>query len=91
MKIAIAALCMLTLVGCATTDGRVLSLTSGKPVTETLVLSKCPALKKYSKEQLEKAALELEGQVPGSIVAKMVVDYGQLREACRAIEKQLKR
>jgi hypothetical protein len=81
---------MLTLAGCAHTDGRVLSL-SGKPVTETLVLSKCPALKKYSKEQLQKAADELAGTVPDSVVAKMVIDYGQLREACRAIEKQIKR
>jgi hypothetical protein len=86
----LAALMMLTLAGCATTDGRVLSLTNGKPVTETLVLSKCPALKKYSKEQLEKAAIELQGMVPDSVIAKMVVDYGQLREACRAIQKKLK-
>lgn len=91
MKAFVAAICMLFLAGCVSPDGKVLSLTNSRPVTETIVLSKCPALKKYTKEQLQQAAAELESQVPNSIVSKMVIDYGQLREACRAIEKQLKK
>lgn len=46
----------------------------------------CPALKSYSKEFQQKAAAELKKS--GVIVNQLVTDYGQLRAACRALEKQ---
>lgn len=56
-----------------------------------LVITKCPVLVKYSPEQLKEAAAELRGLPEKSQIAKMTIDYGKLRDACRAIEKKLKR
>lgn len=56
-----------------------------------LVITKCPILTKYSPEQLKAAAKELRNLPSESQVAKMVIDYGKLRDACRAIEKKLRK
>jgi len=67
---------------------------SVKPAQEqklALVINKCPILTKYSPEQLKAAAQELRGLPSESQISKMVIDYGKLRDACRAIEKKLKK
>jgi len=56
-----------------------------------LVINKCPVLTKYSPAQLKKAAKEIGNLPSDSQLAKMVTDYGKLRDACRAIEKKLKK
>ena len=55
-----------------------------------LVLTKCPVLKNYSNEELLAAAEQLSNIPSESQIAKMVNDYGKLREACRIITKKLK-
>ena len=45
---------------------------------------RCPTLTKYSKSFQEKAADELPKA--GTNVKQLVSDYGQLRDACRAME-----
>jgi hypothetical protein len=55
-----------------------------------LVISKCPVLKNYSKEQLKKAASELKNLPSESQVAVLVTDYSKLRDACRVARKKLK-
>ena len=47
--------------------------------------SRCPALATYSKEFQAQAAKELPKA--GANVQTLVTDYGQFRDACRAIEK----
>jgi hypothetical protein len=56
-----------------------------------LAYQQCPVLKKYSKEQLMKAAGELKALATDSEIAEMVTDYSKLREACRLAEKKLKK
>jgi hypothetical protein len=46
--------------------------------------SRCPALKRYSGDFQKKAAEELAKA--GVRVNQLVTDYGQLRDACRALE-----
>lgn len=56
--------------GCATTQGGVL---------------RCPALVEYPPADQRQAAQEMKVLLPASSqVAKMIVDYGQLRDAVRA-------
>jgi hypothetical protein len=74
----------MTLGGCA--GG--LSQTQQKQVA--LVISKCPVLKNYSKEQMKKAASELKSLPSESQVAVLVTDYSKLRDACRIANKKLK-
>lgn len=45
---------------------------------------KCPTLKSYSKEFQSAAAAEKRG----ARTQQLVSDYGQLRDACRALEKE---
>lgn len=77
----------LMLGGCATVSGMT---QQEKQQTKTLVLAKCPVLKQYSKEALTKAALELESLPDGSQLTVMLTDYSKMRDACRAITKELK-
>jgi hypothetical protein len=74
-----------TLGGCA---GGSLSQTQQKQAA--LVISKCPVLKQYSKEQLRQAAAELRSLPSESQVAVLVTDYSKLRDACRVANKKLK-
>jgi TusA-related sulfurtransferase len=74
--------------GCATVSG----MTSAeKQQTKTLVLAKCPVLKQYSKETLMKAAQELKALPDGSQLTVLITDYSKMRDACRAITKELKK
>lgn len=73
----------LVLGGCATG-----SATQQKQVA--LVISKCPVLKNYTKEQMRKAASELKSLPSESQVAVLVTDYSKLRDACRVASKKLK-
>lgn len=57
----------------------------------TIALNKCPPLKQYTKEQLVRAAKELE-QIPTETqITQMLADYSRLRDACRVAEQKLKR
>lgn len=82
MKILIALSLMIALTGCASVN----------PERVTLAYTKCPVLKQYSKEQMERAASELKSLLTESQIASMITDYGKLREACRIaaqiLEKQ---
>jgi outer membrane murein-binding lipoprotein Lpp len=85
MKIVLmAAITSMLLAGCA-------NLNSQQEKRLNLVVTKCPVLTKYSSDQLKSAAQELRNLPNESQVAKMVIDYGKLRDACRAIEKKLKK
>lgn len=55
-----------------------------------LVVSKCPVLKQYTKEQMKKAAMELKSLPSESQIAVLVTDYSKLRDACRVASKKLK-
>lgn len=57
----------------------------------TVVLTRCPTLKNYSKQDLQRAAKELEGLKKGSEIYELLNDYGQLREACRTIQNRLRK
>jgi hypothetical protein len=87
MKHIIIALLIPTLMlgGCATMSA------AEKQQTKTLVIAKCPVLKNYSKEKLQRAAAELKGLPDDSELAALLTDYSKLRDACRAITKQLKK
>lgn len=92
MKAFIAVIIMaFALAGCADGSLSNLTLSNGKPITKSLVISKCPVLKQYTQAQLEAAAMELDNLPTESELAKMVIDYGKLREACRAITAKLKK
>jgi hypothetical protein len=45
----------------------------------------CPPLTTYPPAFQSRAAVELGALPAGSAVGQMVVDYGRLRDACRAI------
>lgn len=49
----------------------------------TTVISGCPPLVAYSSATQKQAAAELRRLPPGSPLAKMIVDYGKHRAACR--------
>ena len=72
----------LILGGCASTKSSI--------ETRTLVLTKCPVLKKYSVETLRKAALSLKNLPSDDELEELLDDYGKLREACRAAERTIK-
>lgn len=74
----------LTLSGCAT-------ITPKQQQQLNLVVAKCPVLTKYSKEQLRQAAMELDNIPSESQLARMLTDYGKLRDACRAIERKARK
>jgi len=56
-----------------------------------LVISQCPALTKYTQAQLNKAAAEMRSLPTESQVAKLVTDYGKLRDACRVANSKIKK
>ena len=57
----------------------------------SIVTARCPVLVQYSKAELKQAAKEF-GELPTqSQLVKMTIDYGKLRDACRAIERQLRK
>ena len=43
----------------------------------------CPPLPAYSSATQRLAAVELRGAPKGSALARMIVDYGKMRDACR--------
>lgn len=49
----------------------------------TQINTGCPPLVEYSAETQRKAADELESLPKGSVVARMITDYGKTRKACR--------
>lgn len=53
--------------------------------------SRCPVLKKYTKEEMIQAAQELRRLPTESQIAEMMTDYSKLRDACRLAERQLKK
>lgn len=55
-----------------------------------LVISKCPVLKTYSQEQLDKAAAEIENLPDASVLPGLVTDYSKLRDACRVANRKIK-
>lgn len=71
----------LLLAGCATLSGN----------QEQIIMNKCPILKKYTPEQLERAASELGTLPDESQLSLMLSDYSKLRDACRVVEKKLKK
>lgn len=85
MKILAAITLSLMLAGCATMDKAEIAQ------TKTLVIAKCPVLKNYSKDRLKKAAAELQSLPSDSELAALLTDYSKLRDACRAITKELKK
>lgn len=54
----------------------------------SLVITKCPTLKQYTKEELKVAAQETIGLPSNSQVAKLLSDYSKLRDACRAVARK---
>lgn len=84
MKLFSIFLLSISLAGCATMGGQELAQ------TKTLVISKCPVLKQYTKEELIKAATELEAVPSDSQLVAMITDYSKMRDACRAIVRKAK-
>lgn len=62
---------------------------SQRQQVSALVIAKCPVLQNYSVAQQTKAADELAKLTTDSQLAAMITDYGKMREACRAITKEL--
>lgn len=82
MKAFVTVLILSLLTGCATFKP------SQKQVS--LVLTKCPVLKQYSREELKVAAAEISAMPTNAQVTKLLADYSKIRQACRAIERRLK-
>lgn len=61
------------------------------PERTEIVLSRCPTLKRYTPEQLKLAAEELKVMPTESQIAAMITDYSKLRDACRVVEKKLRK
>ena len=57
----------------------------------SLVLSKCPSLKNYSKEKMQRAANSIRNLPDDSELIEILGDYSRLRQACRAAESRLKK
>jgi thioredoxin-related protein len=72
----------LSVSGCAST--------LNTPENINLVLSKCPTLKSYSKEKMQKAAEEIKNLPDDSQLIEILGDYSRLREACRVAERRLR-
>lgn len=47
----------------------------------------CPTLRSYSKDQLMQMAKERDLLPKGSALRQLVRDYGQMRDACRALKR----
>lgn len=47
----------------------------------------CPPLVAYSADQLAKAGSEYEALPADSELARMIVDYGKTRDACRVVNE----
>lgn len=73
----------LLLGGCATWSSK-------KERQLALVISRCPILQQYTPEQLKQAAAEVKNLPSESQAARLITDYGKLRDACRAITKKLR-
>jgi CxxC motif-containing protein len=56
-----------------------------------IVLNRCPTLKRYTQEQLMKAAQEIKNIPTDSEISVMITDYSKIRDACRLVEKKLKK
>jgi hypothetical protein len=56
----------------------------------TIALSRCPVLKNYSKEKLQRVAATVNNLPDDSELIEILGDYSRLREACRAAERKLK-
>lgn len=84
MKSSLIILTSLLLTGCGTVSNL-------KPTQKqvNLVLTKCPVLRNYSKAEMKKAAEELQNIPSDAQLARMIGDYGKLRQACRVITKKL--
>jgi hypothetical protein len=80
MKKIIPLLLVLPLTGCVTLSA----------AQEQTIMSRCPVLKNYSREQLAQAAIELNMLPNESQLSMMLSDYSKLRDACRVAEKKLK-
>lgn len=65
-----------------------LLLTGCVTAPSEMVLTRCPSLRTYTPEFQRKAADELSHLPQGSPVARLVTDYGQLRDACRALSRK---
>lgn len=61
------------------------------PKERIVVITKCPPIKYYSKEQLEKAALELVTLKDNSHIQGLVADYLKYRDACRVTNNNAKK
>ena len=57
---------------------------------QSLVLTKCPSLKSYSQEKMQRAIATLKEIPDDSELVEILSDYGSLREACRLAERRLK-
>lgn len=55
-----------------------------------LVLSKCPSLKSYSREKMQRAASSIKNLPEDSVLVEILGDYSRLREACRVAERRLR-
>lgn len=55
-----------------------------------LVLSKCPSLKSYSREKMQRAAASIRNLPEDSVLVEILGDYSRLREACRVAERKLR-
>lgn len=55
-----------------------------------LVLSKCPSLKSYSKEKMQRAANSIRNLPDDSVLVEILGDYSRLREACRVAERKIR-
>jgi hypothetical protein len=56
----------------------------------TIAINKCPPLKNYSREQLKRAASELQSLQSESQLTVMLSDYSKLRDACRVAENRMR-
>lgn len=54
---------------------------------QSTVVSGCPPLIEYSASTQKQAAMELRALPKDSQIAKLVVDYGKMRNACRLGDK----
>lgn len=61
------------------------------PERVEIALNRCPTLKRYTQEQLLKASNELKNIPSDSEISNMITDYSKIRDACRIVEKKLKK
>lgn len=57
--------------------------TTVKPQQNTVIIFKCPSLVKYDIDDQKAAAAEMKALPDTSVIARMIIDYGKLRDACR--------